>query len=332
MIKAIYSLTGEKVYTQYDSNEIINLLNTTKPKLIWIDIHLESHELSQNETHLLTEIFKFHEMSIEDCLFPQYFPKAEEFEDYIFGAIHGIQLKPNFLNEFEDSIYELNFFTGKGFLITVHIEDLFFLETLFEKTKSRPQVEFKHIERVLYNIFNKVVSSYEFTLEKIDDKVEDLEDEILEDPETENMEQILDLKKAVFAFRKISESQQVAYAYFTRARNNFISKEYLVYFRDTYLQCVRTSQSIVMRSQMVVSLLEVYMSNVTVRLTEAMKVLTIIATVLMPVLIISGYFGMNVEFPEYKVFGKVGAWFFAVGLMLAAIISLLIYFKKKKWF
>jgi magnesium transporter len=177
-----------------------------------------------------------------------------------------------------------------------------------------------------------VVSSYEFTLEKIDDKIESLEDDILEDPETENMQEILDTKKVIFAMRKIAESQQVAYVYFTRATNNLVAREYLVYFRDIYTQCARMNQAIVMRSQMVVSLIEVYMSSVTVRLTEVMKFLTIIATVLMPVLIVSGYYGMNVLFPEYAIFGQKGAWFFAVGLMIVTILAMLIYFRKKKWF
>ncbi|MDR1926296.1 MAG: magnesium transporter CorA family protein, partial [Endomicrobium sp.] len=303
MIKAIYSIKG-KIDSKYsavdiadkvtlfhsiacwrsalsrdDGIKVSNKENKEYSKefqnFIWIDIHLESHELTHEETALLSESFKFHEMSIEDCLFSQYYPKIEEFEDYVFGAIHGIQLKPNYFQEFEDSIYELNFFVGKGFVVTVHTEELFFLETLFEKAKSRPQIEMKNLENILYNIFNKVVSSYEFTLEKIDDKMEDLEDNVLEDPETENMEEILDIKKMIFAMRKIAESQQAAYVYFTRANNNLIAREYLVYFRDIYTQCARMNQAIVMRSQMVVSLIEVYMSSVTVKLTEVMKFLTV---------------------------------------------------------
>lgn len=330
MLKAIYSINGTITATE----NVLQVIEDCKKKteLAWIDIHLENHELTHDETLLLSEAFKFHEMSIEDCLFPQYYPKIEEFENYVFGAVHGIQLKPNYFQEFEDSIYELNFFVGKGFIVTVHTEELFFLETLYEKAKVRTQIEMKRFENLLYNIFNKVVSSYEFTLEKIDDKIESLEDDILEDPETENMQEILDTKKVIFAMRKIAESQQVAYVYFTRATNNLVAREYLVYFRDIYTQCARMNQAIVMRSQMVVSLIEVYMSSVTVRLTEVMKFLTIIATVLMPVLIVSGYYGMNVLFPEYAIFGQKGAWFFAVGLMIIAILAMLIYFRKKKWF
>jgi magnesium transporter len=330
MIRANYFKNGT-VATECDALKIAQDYNN-KLDLAWIDITLENHELTHQETNLLSETFHFHEMSIEDCLFHQYYPKIEEFENYVFGAIHGIQLKPNYYQKFEDSIYELNFFVGKGFLVTVHTEELFFLETLFERAKARPQVELKSLENLLYNVFNKVVSSYEFTLEKIDDKMENLEDEILEDPETESMEDILDTKKVVFAMRKIAESQQSSYVYFTRANNNLIAREYIVYFRDIYTQCARMNQAISMRSQMIVSLIEVYMSSVTVKLTEVMKFLTIIATIVMPVLIVSGYYGMNVIFPEYSFFGKKGSWFFAIGIMFVTITAMLIYFKKKKWF
>ncbi|MDR0486499.1 MAG: magnesium transporter CorA family protein [Elusimicrobiota bacterium] len=330
MIKAIYSFNGE-MHTSDDAEEIAKIY-AQKPKFIWADIFLENHELTIEETDLLSKTFQFHEMSLEDCLFPQYYPKVEEIGNYIFGAIHGIQLKPNYFQEFDESIYELNFFAGKGFLVTAHIDELFFLELLFEKTKTLRQTKNIEIEKLLYGIFNKTVSSYEFTLEKIDEKIELLEDEILASPDPKNMEQILDTKKVIFALKKIAEAQQAVYVYFIRADIGLIRKEYLVYFRDISSQIARLNQSIMLRSQTVVSLLEVYMSSVTVKLTEVMKVLTVIATVLMPVLVISGYYGMNVVFPEYAFFSEKGTWYFAVSLMICAIVLLLLYFKRKKWF
>jgi len=330
MIKAIYSFNGE-FRTENDASAITEIVNK-KPGMVWVDILLDNHELSHEETVLLTEAFKFHELSLEDCLFPQYYPRMEEFENYVFSSVHGIQLKPNYLQEFDESIYELNVFAGKGFVVTVHTEELFFIETIFEKAKARPQIELKSLANLMYNIFNKVVSSYEFTLEKIDDKMDILEDAILADPEKKHMEEILNIKKVILAIRKIAESQQTAYVYFTRSNNSIITKEYTAYFRDIFFQCARINQSVVIRSQMISGLLEVYMSSVTVKLNEAMKVLTIIATIVMPVFIISSYFGMNVKFPEYSLFGEAGAWFFAIGLMIAAIVALIVYFQKKKWF
>jgi len=329
MIKAIYAFNGE-FHTENDAAAIAEIVNK-KPKLIWVDILLDNHDISHEETSLLAEAFKFHELSLEDCLFPQYYPKMEEFENYVFSSVHGIQLKPNYLQEFDESIYELDVFAGKDFVVTVHTEELFFIETIFEKAKARPQIELKSLANLMYNIFNKVVSSYEFTLEKIDDKMDILEDAILADPEKKQMEEILNIKKIILAIKKVAESQQMAYVYFTRSNNSIITKEYTAYFRDIFFQCARINQSVVIRSQMISGLLEVYMSSVTVKLNEAMKILTIIATIVMPIFIISSYFGMNVKFPEYSLFGEAGAWFFAVSLMCVAIVALVIYLKKKKF-
>jgi magnesium transporter len=330
MIKSIYFLHNNFI-SDNNITKIINVI-TKNPYFIWIDITLENHELSSDEMKLLYKSFQFHEMSIEDCLFPQYYPKIEEFANYVFMAIHGIELKPTYLNNLEDSIYELNIFFGKHFIVTVHTEELFFLETLFENTKIKPSITAKSIEFMLYNIFNKVISSYDLVLNKIDNKLESLEENILKNPESTNIEQILNNKKFIFLMKKTVEAQQTVYIYFTRQNTNLISNNYLVYFRDIHIQYSRLYQSIIMRSQMVVNLLEVYMSSVTLRLTEIMKLLTIIATIVMPILVISGYYGMNVIFPEYILFGRYKSWFFAVSLMIITIILMLIYFKRKKWF
>jgi magnesium transporter len=325
MIKAIYPINGATV-VEYSSLKIAEDYKKN-PDFMWIDVRLENHELTSNEMALLSSLFNFHEMSIEDCLFPQYYPKIEEFENYVFVAAHGIQLKQNYFQEFEDSIYELDFFVGKGFIVTLHTEELFFLETLFEKAKMKPQVEMKSLEYMLYNIFNKVVSSYELTLEKIDDKMEFLEDIVLKSPETKNMEEILDIKKIVFTMRKIAEAQQAIYAHFTRASNNLIAKEYFVYFRDIYMQSVKMNKALTMRSQMVVSLIEIYMSSVTIKLTDIMKFLAVIATIVMPALIVTGVFGMNLRFTAIDHFGA-GT---VVGLIAVCMLAVFIWFKRKKW-
>ncbi|GHT55313.1 magnesium transport protein CorA [Endomicrobiia bacterium] len=324
MIEAIYSI-NDVVTTECDAFKIAEDYKKN-PGFMWVDIHLESLELTDNEMVLLFELFKFHEISIEDCLFPQRYSKIEEFENYVFIVMHGMQLESNYSKEFEDSVYELDIFVGKGFIVTVHTKGLFFLESLFARAKERYQVEMKSLEHMLYNIFDRIVLSYESTSDRIDNMMERLEDVVLKHPERENMEEILDLKKIIFAMRRTAELQQAAYIYFTRENNSLISAEYLVYFRDIYTQYTRMSRAMVTRSQVVVSLIEIYMSSVTVKLTEIMKFLTIFATVLLPVLAVTGYYGMNVDIPGHN------NWNYAVGMMAVGIAGLLIYFKRKKWF
>ncbi|GHT58747.1 magnesium transport protein CorA [Endomicrobiia bacterium] len=325
MIEAIYSI-NDVVITECDAFKIAEDYKKN-PSFMWVDIHLESLELTDNEMVLLFGLFKFHEISIEDCLFPQRYSKIEEFENYVFVVVHGMQLESNYFKEFEDSVYELDIFIGKGFIVTVHTKGLFFLESLFARAKERHQVEMKSLEYMLYNIFDKVVLSYESTSDRIDNMMEQLEDDVLKHPKRDDMEKILDLKKIIFTMKRIAASQQAVYIYFTRENNSLISAERLVYFRDIYTQYTRMNRAMVTRSQVVVTLVEIYMSSVTVKLTEVMKFLTIIATVSLPVLAVTGYYGMNVDMP-----GGHGTWHSAVGAMIVGIIVLLVYFKMKEWF
>ncbi|MDR0984912.1 MAG: magnesium transporter CorA family protein [Endomicrobium sp.] len=328
MIKAIYTINNNYKY-EYDVNKIIELSNKNF-EMIWLDVHIENSELKNKEILLLHKYFRFHELSIEDCIFKKKYPKIEEFKNYIFSTTHGVQLKSDCFSEFRNSIYELNIFIGNNFVVTVHEEELFFLESIFEKAKIKPLIEIKSLKNLIYKIFNEVVASYDYALNKIDSTLNNIENGILKKPGTNNIESILNVKKMIFFLKKIAEQQHIVYNYFTKA-NNLITTEYLVYFQDIYAQSTRLNQAILIRSQMVISLLDVYISSINLQLSEIMKYLTIIATILMPVLIVSGYYGMNVLFPEYLLIGKEGTWFLAMILMFCSTSISFIYFKKKKW-
>ncbi|MDD3730445.1 MAG: CorA family divalent cation transporter, partial [Endomicrobiaceae bacterium] len=104
------------------------------------------------------------------------------------------------------------------------------------------------------------------------------------------------------------------------------------YFRDITYQLDRLNKTITASSQMIGSLIVIYMSAVTLKLNEIIKFLTVIATIFLPILIIASYYGMNVNFLEVDVLGPRGTWFFAIFIILVATIFLYFYMKKKKWF
>lgn len=304
-----------------------------KPKFIWVDLTIEDHDLSDEELSLLYDVFKFHELSIEDCLIPQYNPKVEEFENYIFAAVHGLNVQSKNFCDFEKQIYELDLFIGKDFLVTVHTGEIHFLETLFEKGKLKPQVELRSGEQLLYSIFQKVVSSYEMTMERINEIVDKIEDKLIGDPSQELIQDIFALKKILLDMRKITEPQKNVYNYFTRETAGIISRKYTAYFRDIYFQYDHLNQSIANFNQLIGSILEVYVSSVTLKLNEIIKFLTIIATIFMPALLVTSYYGMNVTpFMEHRIFGNNNVWFFAVALIAVLTILTYIYIRKKKWF
>jgi magnesium transporter len=330
MIKAIYLNDG--ICQQETSIEKINKIYTDKTSLLWVDITLEKGDLSTDEITLLTDTFKIHELSVEDCLFPLYNPKVEEFDNYLFISTHGIRLKNLNMAEFDESMYELDIFLAKNLIITAHTEELEFIDTLIHKAKVKPQVELKCVEILLYKILFTVISNLEFTMDKISDKIDILEDKVLEYPNPNILEQILDLKKVLLSMRKIADPQKNVYSFFSREHNEYIKDSYSAYFRDITDQLNSLNKAINYNSQMVSSLITIYMSSVTLKLNEIMKFLSIIATIFLPILIFASYYGMNVTFPEITILGASGAWFFAVFLILASTIAIAIYMKKKKWF
>ena len=330
MIKSIYLNNG--VCQQEESIENINKLYSTNPSLLWVDITLEKGDLSTDEIALLRETFKFHDLSVEDCLFPLYNPKVEEFDNYLFVNTHGIRLKNMNLAEFDESMYELDIFLAKNLIVTAHTEELEFLDILMHKSMLKPQVELKSMERLLRTILSTVVDNLEHTMEKISSKIDLLEDKVLEDPHPDDMEQILDIKKVLLSMRKIADPQRNVYSFFARENNEYIRESELAFFRDLTDQLNNLNKTINYNSQMISSLITIYMSSITLKLNETMKFLSIIATIFLPILIFASYYGMNVAFPEIKLLGETGTWFFAICLILASTLGIILYMNKKKCF
>ncbi|MFH0948390.1 MAG: magnesium transporter CorA family protein [Elusimicrobiota bacterium] len=329
MIKMIYIKDG-KSSIETDIKNVPKIIEE-KPKLLWLDITIEKDGLTADEIFVLTDCFKFHELSIEDCLIPQYHPKVEEFEHYIFIAIHGVNGMLKDFSEFEDKIFELDMFVGKDYIVTLHSDEVFIIESIYEKAKIRPLVELKNLENLLYIIFQKVVNSFEFIINKVSAKIDGIEDKILENPSKELMNEIFSANKILVDLRKIIEPQQKVYTYFTREINVFISKKFLAYFRDIVFQVNRMHQSMDSYNQVMGSILEVYVSSMTLKLNETMKFLTILATIALPSVIIASYYGMNVAFPEHSIFNKEHVWYFAMCLIIVSTAGVYIYLKKKKW-
>ncbi len=329
MIRAVY--LKDSICECELNVENLNKIYSSKPSLLWVDLTLEKGDLSADEIALLSETFQFHELSIEDCLFPLYNPKVEQFNNYIFVNIHGIRQKTMDITDFDESIYELDIFLSKNLLVTVHTEELEFLDVLMQKAKLKPQIELKNMDNLLYNILSKVVANLELTMEKISGKIDLLEDKILEDARPEYMQEILDYKKVLLSLKKIADPQQYVYSFFSRGNIEYLQDSYSAYFRDITYQLDRLNKTITSSIQMIGSLVAIYMSAVTLKLNEIMKFLTIIATIFLPILIIASYYGMNVNFIEIDILGPRGTWIFAVMAILVATVSLYFYMKKKKW-
>jgi len=132
--------------------------------------------------------------------------------------------------------------------------------------------------------------------------------------------------------RKIADPQRNVYSFFARENNEYIRDSESAYFRDIMDQLNNLNKTINYNSQMISSLIAIYMSSTTLKLNETMKFLSIIATIFLPVLIVASYYGMNVAFPEVNFFGETVTWYIAIGLIAIFTGGIIWYMKKKKWF
>ncbi|MBU1753296.1 magnesium/cobalt transporter CorA [bacterium] len=321
MLNCCFLVSNDKIITNYEE---INIRDVLKDEncFLWIDIE----DTDDNDVAIL-EKFGFHELSIEDCIFPQNLPKIEDFDTYCFITVHGII--PRASIEEDMQMFEINTFLGKNFVVTVHEHPSAAINTVREKIRQNPLTLTKGMDLLLHAILDRIVDSYFPLAEQIDDQIEQIEEAVLTDPTQKNMEQLLHLKRVILSMRKVILPQRTIISRLSRDDISFIKHKNLVYFRDIYDHLLRIGDMLDMYRELLTNTLEVYISGTSTKMNAIIKVLTIIATFMMPLTLITSYYGMNIPMPEFAAgsHGLVIVW----TLMIGTTVGLFAFFKHKKW-
>lgn len=307
--------------------EEINLQETLENEetLLWLDLV----DPTEEEIIILSEEFKFHELAIEDCLFPQSQPKVDDFGNYIFLIIQGV--KKHIEDDSEElKTVDLNIFFGKNFVVTVHEESIKSITGIFTRCKQNPLFMAKGSDFLLHAIIDGVVDSYLPLLEELDDEIEQVEDEALTTQSHSVMSDIFSLKKKILAIRKILGPQRTVIGLLSRRDIPFIKSNTLIYYRDIYDHLVRISDTIDTYRDLTTNILDIYLSGTSNRLAGVMKVLTLIATITMPLTLITSYYGMNIKLPEFA-WETTQSMSFVGALLIGTTLGLLLFFRHRKW-
>ena len=284
--------------------------------LAWFDVA----DPASPELDDLAHRFNLHELQIEDCRHRPQRPKTEEHDHYIFTVLK--HMHNNGELEFDD----VDIFIGPDFLITVRSGD----SEIFETVRARAEQEqVDRLDRLFYMIVDHIVDGYQPVLDKLADNISDIEDVVLDRPDPDTLAEIFSLKRKLVEFRRVAAGMREVVNTLTRREKGILGDDLDVYFRDIYDHIVRTVELIETYRDLLSGALDIYLSAVANRTNEVMKVLTIWGTVALPLVIITGFFGMNLKLPwENSVHGTV----FAVVLMAVSTIAVLVYFKTKRWF
>jgi magnesium transporter len=285
-------------------------------QLQWFDIA----DPASPELDELAKRFGLHELQIEDCRHRPQRPKTEEHDHYIFTVLKHMH-DPKDL-EFDD----IDIFFGPDFLITVHRAD----SIVFDAVRARAEQEHTdRLDRLLYMIVDKIVDAYQPVLDQIADDIADIEDVVLEQPDPEMLARIFALKRKLVDFRRVSGGMREVVNDLMRREKGLLGDDLDVYFRDVYDHIIRTVELIEAYRDLLSGALDIYLSAVANRTNEVMKILTIWGTVALPLVIITGFFGMNLKLPWQETAHGTA---FALSLMAISTIVVLVYFKIKRWF
>jgi magnesium transporter len=284
--------------------------------LQWFDVaDPASPELDELARH-----FGLHELQIEDCRHRPQRPKTEEHDHYIFTVLKHMH-DPGDL-EFDD----IDVFIGPEFLITVHRAD----SAVFDAVRTRAEQEHTdRLDRLFYMIIDKIVDAYQPVLDKLADDIADIEDVVLDQPDPEMLGRIFALKRKLVDFRRVSGGMREVVNDLMRREKGLLGDDLDVYFRDVYDHIIRTVELIETYRDLLSGALDIYLSAVANRTNEVMKILTVWGTVALPLVIITGFFGMNLKLPwEGSYLGTA----FVLALMAISTTVVLVYFKIKRWF
>lgn len=300
--------------------EVAALQIHTSANLRWY--HLEEPESAVLDR--MAQEFGFHELEIEDCRHQRHTAKLEEYENHVFVIANTLHFIPETLGVW---FGELAFFVGQDFLVTVHVGPTRSVSEVLPRVKSVAKMQ--RPDRVLYALLDNMVDRYLPVLDQMDDRIDQIEDEIHQSPTPKALEEIFALRRGLTEFRRTVGSMREMVIGIMRQRAPYFRADMAAYWRDLYEHIIRALNMIENHRELLSSVLEVYLTSTANRTNEIMKVLTVYATIVLPLVVLTGYFGMNfkhlplLEWPY-------GATVVEI-VMIVLTVGLLIFFRKRRW-
>jgi magnesium transporter len=309
----------EKVAESFE--ECVSFKET--PTVTWINVDgIHDVEIIEN----LGKCFDLHPLLLEDVLNTEHRPKLEDFDSHLFFV-----LKTLISNEDGNIKYEqFSIVLGGNYVISFQETPGDVFDSIRDRIrKGKGRVRNKGPDYLAYALIDSIVDSYFSILEKLGDKIEGIEGDLINEPTPETLQAIhrskrdlIFMRKSVWPLREVVRGLQ-------RGESKLIKKGTEKYLRDVYDHTIQVIDTIETFRDMLSGMLDIYLSSVSNKMNEVMKVLTIIATIFIPITFVAGIYGMNFEYmPELG--WKYG--YFTVWLVIITVMALMIvYFKRKKW-
>jgi magnesium transporter len=305
-----------------DAADIVEHLD--RQNFVWIDLD----QPSDANLQALAQTIHLHPLTLEDARTFEQRPKVEEYEGYLFMVVFGVDPEAE---SGDPLLREVHMIISGDYVVTIHHSVIGALSELRARYGDQPV---RSEQFLVYKILDAVISTFVPTLSRIDDDIDDIEEQIVDEAAPENLQRIFSLKRDVVAMRRVVSPMRDM-----MARNSDViaslpglESDDRLYFRDVYDGLVRTSELVDSYRDLLSGATDMYLSTVANRQGEVNKQLTVIATIFLPLTFITGFFGQNFSFLVTHILNTLWSFLvFGIGGLLFSLIGFWVYFRRKRW-
>jgi magnesium transporter len=314
----------EEGYEEKEVEDVTEIIPDLKsPDITWVNVDgLKVSDIIEIGTSM-----GFHPLIQEDIVNTEQRPKVEEYDDYIFFVLKMVIFDEE---SGEIDIEQVSFILGDRYLVSFQERHGDCFDLIRQRIRENKGIIRKMgSDYLAYSLIDMIVDGYFTVLEKIGDRIEDIEDELVVNPQIDTLHDIYDMKRSMISFRKNVWPLREVISRLDRLGSKLFKESTGVYIRDVYDHTVQVVDAIETYRDLLSGMLDIYLSSISNKMNQIMQVLTIIGTIFIPLTFLAGVYGMNFKYmPEL-------AWRNAYpalwGLMIIITIVMLLYFRRRKW-
>lgn len=292
-------------------------------EVVWVNIEGPTKE----DRPLLQGVFGFHELAVEDALAKRHHPKIESYDAFLYLILHEVV---PYERSAEPATQDIDFFLGRNLLVTVHTGPSPAIARQQSLCNKHHGMLAEGPVALLHRIVDDMVDGYRPSVDMLEARLEAIEKTVFAESHANPLRQILDLKADVAALRRVVLPERDAVARLARREFPEVPDPMTYRFRDVYDHLVRVTEEVAIFQDRVTGLLDAYMSTQSNRMNQVMKMLTLIATIFMPLTVLTSLYGMNVTLPMLP--GGSEAQFWWVLAFMAGLSAVMVWmFRRMRW-
>jgi magnesium transporter len=293
-------------------------------QFFWLDLEGPSDEKLKE----IADELGLHPLTLEDMRVFKERPKIEEYEGYVFLVIYGVD--PG-TSAGQPLLREVHVVISGDYVVTLHRRPLDALADLRERYGEH---HFRSEQMLIYKILDAVINTFIPVLTRIDDDIDEIEQNVISSPDEQALQRIFALKRDLVAMRRVVTPMRDVFARDAERIADLpgLESDDRLYFRDVYDTLIRVSDLVDSYRDLLSGATDMYLSTVANRQGEVNKQLTIIATIFLPLSFLTGFFGENFSFLTNHIINSTWSFIvFGLGLLVVSVVAFLIYFRRKKW-